>query len=116
MGFNQEQQHQWVPADLDQISQAHVQNALGDLVALHKAEPNDRLRQFVGYLNRFEDAVHYDRFKELGYRIGSGEVESAHRSIPQDRLKLPGACWHPDSINPMLAFRTIRANGWWEDY
>ena len=116
LGFNQEQQHQWVHANLDQISQGHVQDVLGDLVALNTTEPNDRLRQFIGYLTRFEDAVHYDRFKELGYPIGSGEVESAHRSIPQDRLKLPGACWHPDSINPLLALRVIRANDWWEDY
>ena len=50
---------------------------------------------FIAYLTRFEDAVDYDHFKELGYPIGSGEVESAHRSIPQKRLKLPGACWHP---------------------
>ena len=84
--------------------------------SLRSNEPNERLGRFVGYLNRFQDAVHYNRFKELGYPIGSGEVESAHRSVPQKRLKLPGACWHPDSINPMLALRVVRANEWWDDY
>ena len=46
----------------------------------------------------------------------SGEIESAHRYIPQKRLKIPGATWHPDNINPMLALRIIRANNWWHDF
>jgi hypothetical protein len=45
----------------------------------------------------------YDYFRAMGLPIGSGEVESAHRYIPQKRLKIPGATWHPDTINPMLA-------------
>jgi hypothetical protein len=77
---------------------------------------NERLRQFVGYLRRFQDAVDYNRFKELGFPIGSGEVESTHRSVPQKRLNLPEPCWHPDSINPMLALLVARANEWWDDY
>ncbi len=37
-------------------------------------------------------------------------------SIPQKRLKIPGASWAADSINPMLALRILRANYWWEDF
>jgi len=29
-------------------------------------------------------------FKEKGFPIGSGEIESADQSIPQKRLKIPG--------------------------
>jgi len=116
LGFTDEQQQQWVHSKLDRISTGHVQTVMEELEAQNTAEPNDRLRRFLAYLRRFEDAVDYDRFKERGYPIGSGEVESAHRSVPQKRLKLPGACWHPDSINPLLALRVIRANDWWDDY
>jgi hypothetical protein len=116
LGFSEEQQRQWVHSKLDRISEGHVQEILEELETQNTTEPNDRLRRFIAYLRRFEDAVDYEHFKELGYPIGSGEVESAHRSVPQKRLKLPGACWHPDSINPMLALRFIRANDWWNDY
>jgi hypothetical protein len=116
LGLTEEQQRQWVHSRLDRISEGHVQAVLAELEAQNTLEPNDRLRRFIAYLKRFEDAVDYDRFKEAGYPIGSGEVESAHRSVPQKRLKLPGACWHPESINPMLALRVIRANDWWNDY
>jgi hypothetical protein len=62
------------------------------------------------------DAVPSGRFKDNGWLVGSGEVESAHRYIPQERLKISGACWHPDTVNPMLALRVIRANGWWKPF
>lgn len=116
LGLSQEQQQQWVHSKLDSISEGGVQSVLEELEVQHTKEPNDRLRRFIGYLRRFEDAVDYDHFKKLGYPIGSGEVESAHRSVPQKRLKLPGACWDPDSINPLLALRVLRANDWWNDY
>lgn len=68
------------------------------------------------YLERFKDACKYRIFRYIGLPIGSGEIESAHRYIPQKRLKIPGATWHPNTINPMLALRVIRANNWWEDF
>jgi hypothetical protein len=116
LGYNEDQQRQWVHGNLDRISDGHVEEVLKELETQNTNEPNDRLRRFIGYLDRFKDSVDYNRFKDLGYPLGSGEVESAHRSVPQRRLKLPGACWHPDSINPMLALRVIRANDWWDDY
>lgn len=48
--------------------------------------------------------------------MGSGEVESAHKSILQQRMKIPGSCWHPDLINPMLALWVLRADDWGEDF
>jgi hypothetical protein len=71
---------------------------------------------FTKYLERFRQSVHYKRYREWGLPIGSGEIESSHRYIPQKRLKIPGATWHPDTINPMLALRVIRANNWWNDF
>jgi hypothetical protein len=48
--------------------------------------------------------------------IGSGEVESAHRYIIQERLKIAGAWWKEDNADYMLALRTLRANSDWEQY
>ncbi|MCP4499318.1 MAG: hypothetical protein GY822_05045 [Deltaproteobacteria bacterium] len=75
-----------------------------------------RVRQFAGYITRFHDAVAYKDYAEKGFPVGSGEIESAQRYIPQDRLKNPGACWHPDTVNPMLALRVLRQSGWWNDF
>ncbi len=65
---------------------------------------------------RFGQSVHYQKYREWGLPIGSARIESSHRYIPQKRLKIPGATWHPQMINPMLALRVIRANDWWNDF
>lgn len=48
--------------------------------------------------------------------IGSGEIESAHRHIIQDRLKRSGAWWTEENAQAMLNLKTLRANGGWERY
>ena len=75
-----------------------------------------QIETLANYLIRFQDCVDYRKFKRLGLPIGSGEIESAHKYIPQKRLKIAGATWHPDRINPMLALRIIRANNWWSEF
>jgi hypothetical protein len=51
-----------------------------------------------------------------GLPIGSGEIESAHRYVAQQRLKRPGAWWTSDNAEAMLALRIHRANGQWDAY
>lgn len=48
--------------------------------------------------------------------IGSGEIESAHRYVIQNRLKLAGSWWLKNNANNMLFLRTLRANNDWEEY
>lgn len=105
---------QWVTRKLKQISAGGVQQAMREL--RRKEESCARAGRLRGYLNRFQDAVWYDHYKAAGYPIGSGEVESAHRYIPQKRLKIAGASWKPETVNKMLALRVIRANGWWKEF
>ena len=60
------------------------------------------------------DQLDYRGALQRGLPIGSGEIESAHRHIIQQRLKRPGAWWSPDHIETMLALRLNRANREWE--
>lgn len=103
---------------MNRISSGAVEEVLADLAVRAGQEGPGAARagQLHKHLSRFKDAVHYDHYEAMGWPIGSGEVESAHRQLPQPRLKIPGACWHPDTINPMMALRVMRANSWWDDY
>lgn len=109
--------HLWVNHLLDLIDCGHTQKAIRWIKHYcNKAKNPKRLENLCNYLNRFSDASNYQVFRSRGLPIGSGEIESAHRYIPQKRLKIPGATWHPNTINPMLALRVIRANDWWNDF
>lgn len=75
-----------------------------------------RIDQLANHLERFQNNMKYQKFRFLGLPIGSGEIESSHKYIPQKRLKLPGATWHPNSLNPRLALRVLKANYWWQNF
>jgi len=46
------------------------------------------------YIENRLDQLDYQGAPEKGLPIGSGEIESGHRSVIQDRLKIPGAWWN----------------------
>lgn len=108
--------HAWVSDYLDQFWAGEVEQVLAAWRQRHEDEPNERLRQLIDHVTRFEDGVDYGAYHERGWPLGSGEVESAHRYVPQERLKIAGACWNPHNVNPMLALRVVRANGWWDEF
>lgn len=114
-GLDGVEKERWVGHQMDRLDQGNVQLTLDELAA-HRGRGRSRAEQLHAYLTRFKDAVHYDAFKAAGLPIGSGEIEAAHRVVPQKRLKLPGAWWNETNINSMLALRVLRANGWWGDF
>lgn len=68
------------------------------------------------YLSKRIYQLDYKRAIDANLPIGSGEIESGHRSIVQARLKIPGAWWTTNNAQNMLDLRTIRANGLWSKY
>ena len=115
IGLTGVERHKWVSALLHLIDAGDVRKVIRTFKK-YWGQGKERITNLYKYLQRFIDAVDYDYFRAKGLPIGSDEVESAHRYIPQKRLKIPGATWHPNTINPMLALRVIRANNWWDDF
>ena len=74
------------------------------------------VRACVRYLRNRPQHLDYKGALEKGLPIGSGEIASAHRYVIQQRLKVPGAWWKAEHVEPMLALRVVRANGDWDKY
>ena len=68
------------------------------------------------YIRNSPGQFDYKEAEAANLPIGSGEIESANRSVVQTRLKLPGAWWKPECAHDMLNLRTLRANGGWDEY
>jgi hypothetical protein len=68
------------------------------------------------YLRARADQLNYRQALAEGLPIGSGEIESAHRTVAQQRLKRPGAWWRIEHAEHMLALRINRINGDWDAY
>ena len=81
--------------------------------AAAETDPVQSCRQYLEHRLGYLD---YAGALSRGLPIGSGEVESGHRSVIQARLKLSGAWWKEETAENMLALRTLRANDDWEAY
>lgn len=68
------------------------------------------------YLSARVNQLNYRQALAEGLPIGSGEIESAHRYVAQQRLKRPGAWWRVEHAEHMLALRINRINGEWDAY
>jgi hypothetical protein len=58
------------------------------------------------YIDNRQNQLDYKLAIENDLPIGSGKIESAHRYVAQERLKIPGAAWIEDNANVILALRT----------
>jgi hypothetical protein len=75
---------------------------------LHKG-----LEDCLRYIKNRPGQFEYDKIKGKELPVGSGKIESTHRSLMQKRLKKPGAWWLKSNADKMADLRTLRANGKW---
>lgn len=53
----------------------------------------DKRNSLIGYFQNNKHRMKYKTFIEKDFLIGSGAIESAHRHVLQQRLKLSGQRW-----------------------
>ena len=95
---------------------AVLASLLPHIEASEIADKDAPVRACYRYIHNRPGQFDYPRALVDELPIGSGEIESAHRYVIQERLKLSGAWWKVENADKMLALRTLRANGNWEKY
>lgn len=113
-------QNIWMEAQKDALKTGRADSVLQAL-SLHIEAPDlddaqAPVRCCHRYLSSRRDQLNYREALANDLPIGSGEIESAHRHIAQQRLKRPGAWWLVDHADHMLALRINRQNGGWDAY
>ena len=66
------------------------------------------------YQNNIEK-MQYKTFVEKGYLIGSGAIESAHRNVVQQRLKLSGQRWSKKGAQQIVNLRAYSKSDRWNE-
>lgn len=73
----------------------------------------DGIREHLGYFKKREVMMHYPQFRQQGWPIGSGMVESANKLVVEARLKGAGMRWQRNNVNALLALRNAVCNERW---
>ena len=71
------------------------------------------LQSLIGYYSENAGRMRYDEYLRLGYGIGSGAVESAHKQVVHARLRQAGMRWSEAGARRLLALRLLLLNGDW---
>lgn len=99
----------------EQFEQGLGTEALAELKQRRIALPeHEGLRACIQYIENRPGQFEYKRAKERELPVGSGKVESTHRSLIQRRLKKPGTWWLRDNAEKMADLRVARANNCWD--
>ena len=69
--------------------------------------------KLLRYYEEHEDKMQYKTFRDKNYKIGSGPIEAAHRSVIQQRMKLSGQKWSVDGANAIATLRCYRYSNAW---
>jgi len=74
------------------------------------------VRSAYNYLRQRREQLGYQEAREQELPIGSGEIESGHRHVIQQRLKRSGCWWKQANAQAMLNLRVARANNLWNQH
>ncbi len=99
--------HRW----RDQRSQAIPRRR--EAATSNDKDAHDKL---VDYLKHNAYRMDYERYRDRGYQIGSGAMESLHRTGSQARCKLPGCRWCVETSQAVFDARMLFLCGRWDKF
>jgi hypothetical protein len=81
---------------------------------IEKLSTSKDAKKLIDYYKSNRHRMDYKKYKQIGAGIiGSGAIESAHRTVVQKRMKLSGQRWSRKGAQNMLNLRTTSMNGQW---
>jgi hypothetical protein len=106
----------WAQRLAQDLKQGKVDEVIRRLRKLHPKtlEARKKLTELIRYYESNRTRMHYDEYLRLGYGIGSGAVESAHKQVVHARLRQAGMRWSEVGAQRLLALRVVLLNREWD--
>jgi hypothetical protein len=109
--------HTWLEKTKEALKQNRSEQIIAELEGRQeeksRAEEDAPVRRAYRYLEKRKGQLDYQNALQHKLPIGSGLIESSHRHVLQERLKIAGAWWKEENAHAMAQLRVCRANGLW---
>ena len=114
-GDGSAQADQGVHGIAEDLRAGKVQDVIARLKRLRPktAELRESLAGLIRYYSQNVSRMQYDGYLRLGYGIGSGAVESAHKQVIHARLRQARMRWSEAGARRLLALRLLLLNDHW---
>jgi hypothetical protein len=109
-----EKQAQWVTEMKQLMWEGQIEELIAACDALRATCTNDVIRTTVNYFENHKERMQYAHFREQGYQIGSGTIESAAKQIGMMRMKVPGAIWNEENARTVAKARAAYLSDHWQ--
>lgn len=107
-----QEKKQWCDAQKELLLDSQVHTVIDNASAVN-AKEEDR-KKLTGYYQNNTHRMKYKLYRNIGCGIiGSGAIESAHRTVVQKRMKLAGQRWSLNGVKNMLRLRIFDMNNQW---
>ena len=105
----------WVNTVLDLIKNDKVNEALNYISLKEIKNLPDGVSNVYNYIENNKDKINYKSYKEKGYYIGSGPIESGNKTVIQQRMKQSGMRWGISGGQYMAALRAKYESNLWRN-
>lgn len=110
------QQVQWEHDMRDALWQGQLDtviHACQKLIQPNLASDDDPAQKAVTYYTNNQHRMNYAYYRQQGYQIGSGTIESAVKQIASQRMKVSGARWNVDNARSVAKARAAFLSKQW---
>ena len=112
MNEDREKRKQWFEEQKELLLESRVDQVIKNIKRA-KAKSSEK-EKLLNYYQVNKERMDYHSYRQLGCGIiGSGAIESAHRTVIQRRMKLSGQHWSREGVNNMLRLRVFSMNKQW---
>lgn len=102
----------WTDKQKQWLLKGKVKTVISNIKRIGKK--SDAANQLINYYGNNKHRMNYQVYVKIGCGIiGSGAIESAHRTLVQKRMKQSGQRWSWEGAQHMLALRVARNNKDW---
>lgn len=113
----EEQKNIWMKEQKDLLWDSKIDIVIQHIESLRTSRKKVRTKkkELLKYFKSNKDRMDYKKYRNIGAGlIGSGPIESAHRTVIQKRMKLSGQRWTKKRAQNMLTLRCTRTSGHWD--
>ena len=106
-------QQEWLTMARQLMWEGHIADLIDACQQLFVLTPHEEIRLAIHYFETHKERMRYAYFRQQGYQIGSGTIESAAKQIGLMRLKVPGATWNEESVPKVAKARASFLSDRW---
>ena len=104
----------WAENVIDKIENHYAVDEALDCIPVTKNLP-DGVPNLRTYIENNRTRINYPMFRERGYFVGSGAIESTNKTIVQQRLKRAGMRWSVEGAQALLSLRAKDESKKWHE-